>query len=132
MPARRALPVLLLSALCAPAFANDSPTSIEACLDLASRTFASDPQMQQRWQQSWLDRRSLREEAYDGEAAGQHASKALTVRMREGEKVAWQFTCLLTESGKPLSVQYQAQPADSDKGSSEAEATEPSQAQPAS
>ncbi|MDF3866348.1 hypothetical protein P3W53_17845 [Pseudomonas denitrificans (nom. rej.)] len=109
MPALRTLPALLLVALCGPAFADDAPTPIEGCLDLASRSFAGDPTMQERWQQSWLDHGSLREEAYDGEVEGQHASKALKAQMREGEKVAGQFTCLLTESGKPLSVQYQVQ-----------------------
>lgn len=109
MPALRALPALLFVALCGPAFADDAPTPIEACLDLASRSFAGDPTMQERWQQSWLDHGSLREEAYDGDIEGQHASKALKAKIREGEKVAGQFTCLLTESGKPLSVQYQVQ-----------------------
>ncbi|MDH0288801.1 hypothetical protein N7414_06725 [Pseudomonas sp. GD04087] len=125
MPALRALPALFLAALCGPAFADDTPTPIEDCLDLASRTFAADSTMQERWQQSWLDHDSLREEAYDGEVEGQHASKALKAQMREGERVAGQFTCLLTGSGKPLSVQYQVQPSEA------GDATEQPQAEPA-
>lgn len=103
------LPALLLCSLCSAAFA-EPPSSLEACMDLASRSFASDPTMQQRWQQTWLDASSVREESYTGEVKGEPASKALRATLRKGEQLDGHFTCLLADSGKPLSVQYQPAP----------------------
>lgn len=107
MPVIRALPGLLLVALCGPALGEEIAT--EACLDLASHVFAADPQLQQRWQQTWLDSASVREEAYDGVVDGEHVSRRLSAQLRRGERLDGRFTCLLAESGKPLSVQYQAE-----------------------
>ncbi|QRY80862.1 hypothetical protein JVX91_07090 [Pseudomonas sp. PDNC002] len=101
----RALCGLLLLPLCGHVLA-DEPTPMEACLDLATRILAENPQLQERWQRTWIEPGSIQEEAFDGEVDGQHASKLLRAQLRQGDKSDGQFICLLAENGKALSVDH--------------------------
>jgi len=101
----RALCGLLLLPLCGHALA-DAPTPMESCLDLAMHKLAENPQLQERWQQTWVEPTSIREETYDGEVEGQHASKRVTAQLRRGDQSDGQFICLLAENGKALLVDH--------------------------
>lgn len=105
MSSPRSLCGLLLLTLCGAAQA-DEPTPMEACLQMAMTLLAENPQVQERWQQTWVEPSSIREEAYDGEVDGQHASKRLTAQLRRGDQSDGQFICLLAENGKALSVDH--------------------------
>lgn len=97
---------LLLLTLCGTALAEE-PTPMEACLDMAMKLLAENPQLQERWQQTWIEPSSIREEVYDGEVGGQHASKRLTAQLRRGDQSDGHFICLLAENGKAISVDHQ-------------------------
>ncbi|MFV3413462.1 hypothetical protein ACQCLI_28610 [Pseudomonas nitroreducens] len=101
----RALCGLLLLPLSGFALADDQ-TPMESCLDLAMHMLAENPQLQERWQQTWVEPTSIREEAYDGEVDGQRASKRVTAQLRRGDRSDGQFICLLAENGKALSVDH--------------------------
>lgn len=102
----RALCGLLLLPFCGPVLADET-TPMEACLDLAMHVLAENPSLQERWQQTWVEPDSIREENYDGDVEGQHASKRLTAQLRRGDQSDGQFICLLSENGKALSVNHQ-------------------------
>lgn len=101
----RTLPFLLLAPLCGLAHGNESTTT-EACLDLAGRGLESNPQLERRWQQNWLDAHSIRLEAYDGEIEGRRASKRLQADMRRGDKVDGQLRCYLADDGQAIAAQF--------------------------
>jgi hypothetical protein len=103
----RVLCGLLLLPLCGQALA-DEPTPMESCLDMAVKLLADNPQLQERWQKTWVEPTSIREEAYDGEVKGAHASMRLTAQLRRGDQSDGQFICLLSQNGKALSVDHQA------------------------
>lgn len=97
---------LLLLPLCGLALA-DEPTPVESCLAMAIGKVAADPKLQERWQQTWIEPTSIREEAYEGSVDGQPASKRLTAQLRRGDQSDGQFVCLLSANGKALSVDHQ-------------------------
>ncbi|MBB4864378.1 hypothetical protein HNP46_003242 [Pseudomonas nitritireducens] len=102
----RALCGLLLLSLCGPVLA-DEPTPMESCLDMAMKLLAENPPLQERWQQTWVEPSSIREEAYTGEVDGKPASKRLTAQLRRGDQSDGQFICLLSADGKALAVNHQ-------------------------
>ncbi|MDH1009080.1 hypothetical protein N5J43_03450 [Pseudomonas nicosulfuronedens] len=105
MSTPRTLCGLLLLTLCGTVLA-DEPTPMESCLQLAMTLLAENPQLQERWQQTWVEPSSIHEEVYDGAVEGQHASKRLTAQLRRGDQSDGQFICLLAENGKALSVDH--------------------------
>ncbi|QEY74858.1 hypothetical protein [Pseudomonas denitrificans (nom. rej.)] len=96
---------LLLLPLCSLALA-DEPTPVESCLAMAIGKVAADPQLQERWQQTWIEPGSIREEAYEGSVDGQTASKRLVAQLRRGEQSDGEFICLLSGEDKALSVSH--------------------------
>jgi len=105
MPSLCRLAGLLLLPLCSLALA-DEPTPIESCLTMAIGKVAADPKLQERWQRTWIESGSIREEAYEGSVDGQPAKKRLVAQLRRGEQSDGQFICLLGGDGKALSVSH--------------------------
>jgi hypothetical protein len=105
MSSLRRLSGLLLLPLCSLALADES-TPFESCLAMAVGKVAADPQLQERWQQTWIEPGSIREEAYEGSVDGQPASKRLVAQLRRGEQSDGEFICLLSDDGKALSVSH--------------------------
>lgn len=104
---RRALPTLLFAPLCGLAVA-DEPTATEACLNLAHRTLAGDPQQAQRWQEVWVDAGLTREDAYEGEVEGQQVDRRLRLVLRRDNAEDGLLTCFLRSNNQAVSAQYQA------------------------
>jgi hypothetical protein len=110
MPSLRFLLPTSLAVLCGQAFCDQGPhTATEACLDLAGRSLQNNPQLEQRWRDSWVDARSIREESYDGEIEGRKASKQLTFNLRQDRWVDGRLVCFLTQDGEALSAEYKAE-----------------------
>ncbi|WP_259758678.1 hypothetical protein [Pseudomonas sp. GCEP-101] len=97
---------LLLLPFCSLALA-DAPTPVEACVAMAMSKVAADPALQERWQKTWIEPSSIREEAYEGSVNGQPASKRLVAQLRRGEQSDGEFICLLDGDGKALAVSHQ-------------------------
>lgn len=96
---------LLLVSFCSLALA-DEPTPIESCLALAIQKVEADPKLQERWQRTWIESGSIREEVYDGSVDGQPANKRLVAHLRRGEQSDGEFICLLGGDGKALSISH--------------------------
>lgn len=104
----RALPAVLLTALCGQAF-GDEPTATEACLNLAHRSLSGNAQQEQRWREVWVDAKATREESYDGEFEGQRAEKRIQLMLRRNKAEDGLLTCLLNADNRAISAQFQAQ-----------------------
>lgn len=96
---------LLLLPLCSLCLA-DEPTPFESCLAMAVSTVEADPKRQERWQKTWIEPGSIREEAYEGSVDGKPASKRLVAQLRRGVQSDGEFICLLSGDGKALSVSH--------------------------
>ncbi|MCG8908668.1 MULTISPECIES: hypothetical protein [Pseudomonas] len=105
MSSLRRLSGLLLLPLCSLALADET-TPFESCLAMAVGKVAADPKLQERWQQTWIEPGSIREEAYEGQVDGKPASKRLVAQLRRGEQSDGEFVCLLGGDGKALSVSH--------------------------
>jgi hypothetical protein len=106
MSSLRRLSGLLLIPLCSLALA-DEITPVESCLAMAISKVAEDPQLQERWQKTWIEPGSIVVEDYDGSVEDQHAGKRLTAQLRRGEQSDGVFVCLLADDGTALSVTHQ-------------------------